>query len=159
MLRNKVMISVVGVLFALVVIYNLNFFLSRKNPVGHFQKVVSAGFSGSRGKSGQPLMSSPFPVPRDRAAWKRDPFLTAGGKGEHDKAAVRQKEKVADIKLQGIMADGGKYSALVNGWVVESGDRIGDALITDITPYGIVVKDAGGSRRINIYYEKLDKEK
>jgi hypothetical protein len=163
MLRNKVVIFFVGVLFAIVVIYNIHFFLKKKSPVQSQKKAVSAVHPGDQKKSGESRLTSVFPVLRDREKWKRDPFQYTGQytgeKGDRGKPDIWEKRKVIGIKLQGITVRDGKHFALVNGEVVEAGDRIEDVLITGITSYSIFVKDAGGIREINIYNDILEKEK
>ena len=163
MLRNKLVIGIVGVLFSIVVIYNLNFFLKKKAPAGVQEKTVGAAPSVERGRSTGPLTAPSFPVLRDKENWKRDPFLYVdqhgGDKGVAGKAASLEQKRAAVIKLQGIAVRDGKRFALVNGWVVGAGDRLDNLLITDITPYSIFVKDAEGIREINIYTDIPDKEK
>lgn len=156
MLRNKLVILVVGVLFTLVFIYNINFFLKKKVPVRSQEKVVSSVAPGAQNRSGEARMASAFPVPQDREKWKRDPFQY---KGDAANTAVREKTKAVGIKLQGITVRDGKPYALVNGWVVEAGDRIENVTITRIARYSIFVKDAAGIREISIYNDILDKEK
>ena len=167
MLRNKLVIAMVGVLFSIVAIYNYNFFLKKKAPDGFQGKTVSAAPSVGRDRSTGPLMISPFPVLRDKENWRRDPFQYTGqytdqltwDKGVTGKTAAQGKKKAAVIKLEGITVRNNKRFALVNGWVVGAGDRLDNVLITDITPYSIFVKDAGGIREINIYTDMPDKEK
>ena len=167
MLRNKLVIGIVGVLLSIVVIYNLNFFLTKKEPAGFQEKSVSAAPSAGRDRSTGPMMTSSYPVLRDKENWKRDPFLYIGQhtgrypekEGRGGILATREKTKAAVIKLQGITVRNGKRFALVNGWVVGAGDRLDNVLITDITPYSIFVKDADGIREINIYTDIHDKEK
>lgn len=164
MLRNKLVIGIVGVLFSVVVIYNLNFFLKKKAPADFHGKTMNEQPSVERDR---PLMIQPVPVLRDKENWKRDPFLYtdqytdrhAGGKGVSGKAALLGKQKADVIKLQGITVRNGKRFALVNGWVVGAGERLDNMLITDITDHSIFVKDAAGLREINIYTDTHDKEK
>lgn len=162
MLRNKSVILFVGVLFTLVVIYNINFFLKKKVPMSAQKKAVSAVASADRNSSGEAQRSPAFPVPRDREKWRRDPFKYtgryAGEKGVAAKTAAREIKQTVSIKLQGITVRDGKHFALVNGWVVEAGDMIEDVVIIRIDRYSIFVKDAAGIREINIYDDILDKE-
>ncbi|TAN41994.1 MAG: hypothetical protein EPN25_03845 [Nitrospirae bacterium] len=156
MLRNRAILAVVGVLFILVVIYDLNFFLRKRSPVRPQGEAVTAALPETTGKSGTLRMASGFPVPRDREKWRRDPFRYKGGPAM---TAGREIHKTTGIKLQGITVRDGRRSALVNGWVVETGDVFENVLITDITPYSIFVKDAAGVREIKMYTDIPDKEK
>ena len=163
MLRNKLVILFVGVLFTLVVIYDINFFLKNKVPMSVQKKAVSAVAPADRNSSGEALPAPVFPVLRDREKWRRDPFKYtgqyAGEKGVAAKTAAREIKKTVSIKLQGITVRDGRHYALVNGWVVGVGDMIEDVIITRIDRYSIFVKDDRGIREINIYDDILDKEK
>lgn len=159
MLRNKFVIGVVGVLFSIVVVYNLNFFLKKRGPARSQKETVSSAPPVDQDKPGESLMVSPFPLSRDKGSWKRDPFQYTGENRGVGKSAAREKTKVSGIKLQGVTVRDGKRFALVNGWVVKPGDRVDDVTIADISPYSIFVKDAGGIREISIYNDIRDKEK
>jgi hypothetical protein len=167
MLRNKFVIAIVAVLLCIVSIYNLNFFLKKKAPASLQGKTLGAAPSVGRDRAPGHLMATPFPVLRDKENWKRDPFLYmeqrtgryTEAEGRAGTPAAREKTKAPAIRLQGITVRNGKRFALVNGWVVGTGDRLDNVLITDITPYSIFVKDADGTREINIYTDIPDKEK
>jgi hypothetical protein len=167
MLRNKLVILVVGLLFFVVVIYNLNFFLKKKSGTGAPQKSVIAPTTDDKSMAVGPRVTLQFSVPRDIEKWKRDPFIYAGeytGQRTGENSGVvkpddRGKRKAAGLKLEGVTVRDGKYFALVNGWVVEAGDNIDGVLITRVTRYSIFVKDSEGLREISIYNDIPDKEK
>lgn len=163
MLRNKALLLVVGVLFFIVVIYNINFFLKKKSPEIYREKAVIGVTAADQSRQVESRRTSAFPILRDNERWKRDPFRYAGQyTGEYTdmgKPGLLEKPKRTDIKLEGITVRDNRYSALVNGWIVEAGDRVDDVLITKITRYSIFVKDDSGTREINIYNDILDKEK
>jgi hypothetical protein len=167
MLRNKAVILAVGVLFFIVVIYNINFFLKKKSPEIYREKAVNSAAQGDRRRPVESPRTSVFPILRDSEKWKRDPFQYTGQytggyterNGDVEKSGLPEKTKKTGIKLEGITVRGSKYSALVNGWVVEAGDRVDDVVITKITRYSIFVKDLSGIKEINLYNDILDKEK
>lgn len=163
MLRNKFVILVVGLMFSVVVIYNISFFLRRKPGAEAPQKPVTVLGTEAQSRADSTPITSHIPLPRDRERWKRDPFHYTGQlTGEYVDSVQpdgKGKKKAAGIKLEGINVRNGKYFALVNGWVVEAGDKIDDVLITSVTRYSIFVKDARGIREISIYHDLPDKEK
>jgi len=161
MLRNRWVMAVVGVIFAAVVLYNVNFFMKR-TPIGGPQgnpvaSVLPAALPGAQKIAPVESRTAPaFPLPREREKWKRDPFQYKGGGAM---TAAREIKKTVSLKLQGITIRDGRHFALVNGWVVEAGDMLEDVIIKEVTPYSIFVKDAAGVREIKMYTDLPDKEK
>ncbi len=156
MLRNKAVMVVVAVLFTMVVVYNLNFFLQKKRPVQPKETVPREVVPLAPEKNAESMPASTFQIPRDKEAWKRDPFQYTQEKGYSSEQSDRKVAKAGEINLQGITVRDGKYYALVNGWIVEAGDRLEDTTIVRITSESILVKDASGTREINIYNAILD---
>jgi len=146
MLRNKLFIVVVGVLFAAVVIYNLNFFLKKKVPVGPQLKAVTVVLPDAQDRPGELRMTSHFQVPRDKENWKRDPF---GIKEEAGKAG----------QGDGIIRRDGKSHALINGGVYTANQRIGGSVIKEIRRESVVLSTNGTIHEIYLDDYKVVKEK
>ncbi|OGR32866.1 MAG: hypothetical protein A2091_09935 [Desulfuromonadales bacterium GWD2_61_12] len=94
----------------------------------------------------------------DEQRWQRDPFRY----GVHVSASpsqglARQSQTPADVVvrgLSGIIVSNGVYRALYDGRLVGLGDRVGGAMIREITLYAVVVEDRAGRRRIEIFHDK-----
>lgn len=148
MLRNRYLISLIVFLFILVVIYNINFFLKRRQPP-HLKlaSTVTAPERGTTAEGGK----SPFPVIKDKSRWRRDPFIYSETESRQGRKPVGDK-KDANVKivLQGIMKTKGKFYALVNGDVVKKGDRIEGMLVEDIFKDGILLRDRDKQKKIRL---------
>lgn len=159
MLRNRAVLIAVGIIFAAVAAYNMQFFLNRSAPVRERAGTVRTAAPAASGRGAEVLRVSSSQTPRDRAPWRRDPFQLAEKNGPAPVQADRKNTRTGDIRLQGITVRDGRYFALVNGWVVEPGDRIDGLLITGIAPYSIFLKDVQGIREINMYNDISDSDK
>lgn len=154
MLGNKYLAAVVGLLLILVAAYNVKFFSSKNRPAETAVTEKTAGGKPSEAikTDGSDMHKKPERIieTADTAGWKRDPFNLQAtavakktGKKEEKKPAIGE-----DIRLAGIVKRDGKSHALINGRVYSVGDRIGDAVITEINKNGIVVSSGGESKRI-----------
>jgi hypothetical protein len=159
MLRNKAVIIAVAILFVAVAGYNLNFFLEKKMPAPFKEKAANVDTPVAPEREVQSRKAPAFLTPRDKGTWKRDPFQYTEEKGNSTGQADRKVANAGEIKLQGITVRDGKYYALVNGEVVEEGDRLDNLTISRISRYSIFVKDVSGTREIDMYNDIPDKEK
>ncbi len=92
--------------------------------------------------------------------WQRDPFrypVRASSSSRPSQGLAKQAsapEAEVASGLTGIMVSNGVYRALYDGRLVGLGDRVGGALILEITLYAVVVEDRAGRRRIELFHEK-----
>jgi len=148
MLRNKAVLLVVGVLFVIVVIYNINFFLGKKAPARSQRNAVSAVHSGDLNKLERPLMTSPFPVPRDKEMWKRDPFAYKLNISPErsDLSAEAFPSEMPHLVLKGIVSDTfGEYICYIEidrakAVPMRKGDKLDDIKVIDISSRNVVLK-------------------
>jgi hypothetical protein len=80
-------------------------------------------------------------MPIDEVPWGRDPFLPQGAAGEDGTALY-------DIRLEGIMWDEAKPTAVINGGIYETGDEVRNMEILEIRKDSILLGD--GSKEYNI---------
>jgi len=73
--------------------------------------------------------------------WGRDPFL----KHEHRNGKMKEgiKEPAIQIKIAGIISDGKKSLAIINGGFYRAGDKIGDFVIKDISNERALIEGKG----------------
>lgn len=108
-----------------------------------------------------PLLALLLPMPaaageteKDRPQWRRDPFhYVPLSQTTRDRIKEPEKGPGGKEGLEGIMSGEGSIRALFNGQVVSEGDRVDGVLIRRITPYFILVEDASGPRRIDLFHD------
>ena len=147
MLRNKAVMVVVGALFAVVAIYNVNFFLSKKASVGYRNADPAVPTSGLN-KTGNPAGTSPFPVTQDKEMWKRDPFaykLNVSSERPDLSAGIFPSER-PHLVLKGIVSDiFGEYICYIEidgakAVPMRKGDKLDDIKVIDISSRNVVLK-------------------
>lgn len=69
--------------------------------------------------------------------------------------AVTQSVQIASLQLEAIMGSGARRLAIVNGKLVRSGDRVGDALIEEIGIDSIRYTRKGRSETVRIAKDNL----
>lgn len=142
MLGNRYVAGLVGILFLLIIAYNIHFFTSR---TGH-EKTAAASVGQERTLE-QPVhrvMEIPerVIVQSDADRWKRDPFSLIKN--------IKTPKGTEAIVITGILKRDGMSRALINGAVYTVHDRIGTSVITDIKKHSIVVMKDGRSREISV---------
>ncbi len=142
MLGNRYVAVIVGLLFVLILAYNIHFFSSRNNP--EKTAAASVGQETASRHMAPRVMDIPEQVmmPADAGRWRRDPFSLKKG--------IQTPEETETIVVTGILKQSGTSRALVNGSVYTVDDRIGTFLITDIKKHSIVVVKNGITREISI---------
>jgi hypothetical protein len=127
--------------------------------------------SPSAASSGLPLLGSPQPGPSvtgdaevevsdpttlppvpdvglDRPPdWPRNPFINARLRVVETPAAATAVDAEADLVLASILHSPERRLAIVNGRIVEVGDRIGAVIVRRIDPRAVVVEEPGGATR------------
>lgn len=158
MLGNKYVAGAVGIILALVIAYNVQFFMSKNRPPAPVEPAHRQIQSGQKpaAQPAKPLAANvarPIDMSADKTPWKRDPFSLPAGKD--GKIA----EMADDIKLMGIIKRDGKSHALINGKVYGVNDRIGTIVIREIKQHSIVVLAEGKKQEIVFDDYKVVKEK
>jgi len=76
--------------------------------------------------------------------WGRDPFIRYGDKMTKVKGAkVFGEDETSGLKISGIISDGKKAVAIINGGFYRKNDRIGDFLISDIAKERVTLEKKG----------------
>lgn len=147
MLGNKYLAAGIGILFILVIAYNVKFFSSKSRSL---QTPVAQNAEPKKHLlPGHIKVPERIPEKEDKGRWKRDPFgLQMLSEEEHSES----------VHLMGIIKRDGKSHALINGKVYLVNDRVGDAIIKEIKKHSIVLLSGGKSREISLDYTVL-KEK
>ncbi|MGC2063021.1 MAG: hypothetical protein WA610_08580 [Thermodesulfovibrionales bacterium] len=162
MLRNRYLIAALCMLLLGVLGWNISFFAGRRTARGRQTGVIPSEISSASDADRQgPGVAARkvFPVGRDAAVWRRDPFTFSLRASAEKKPVVVPGTVIDDgIDLQGIMTSGGKRFALVNGRAVGVGDRVRDNSVIAINQYSIVLKGDRGTREVSIIHETV-KEK
>jgi len=161
-LGNKYVAGAVGIILALVIAYNVQFFINKNktaSPANVTQQVQRSGSPPQERTSvRQPEKPQPAPAlqssaKEDKGPWKRDPFsLQAGTDG-------RTAGMTDDIRITGIIKKDGKGHVLINGKVYGVNDRIGKAVIREIRQHSIVLLAEGKKQEISFDDYKVIKEK
>lgn len=84
---------------------------------------------------------------------KRDPFVPLVGR---EKPAVMKLEDITsaeEVKLEGIVGTGDKRSAIVNGEIMEEGDKVGEIEIKKITKRAVTMTISDAEYTIPLYEE------
>lgn len=155
LLGNKYIAGVVGILLALVIAYNVQFFMTRSKltvPARPANRQMPARQEPAA-RSAQTYsadVARPADKGVDKTPWKRDPF------------SLRQAAtdiKPDDIRLMGIIKRTDNSLALINGKVYRVNDRIGTAVIREIKQHSIVVLARNKKQEITFDDYKVIEEK
>lgn len=98
----------------------------------------------------------------DSTTWARDPFryVDPVSRGPVDVPTGDQAPALATPVaapgkgLEGIFVSNGLYRALYDGRLVRPGEQVNGVLIREISLYAVVVEDAEGRRKIELFHEK-----
>ncbi|MDP2157922.1 MAG: hypothetical protein Q8K68_09470 [Nitrospirota bacterium] len=158
MLGNKYIAGAVGIILALVLAYNIQFFMTKNRPSApvepaHRQIRPGQEPAAQSAKALAANVARPIDRSADKIPWKRDPFSLLAGK---DGTIA---EMADDIRLMGIIKRDGKSHALINGKVYGVNDRIGTIVIKEIKQHSIVVLAEGKKQEIVFDDYKVVKEK
>lgn len=157
MLGNKYVVGVVGLLLLMVIIYNAQYFMSKKKTLSASGNIQPA--QKSSGTHKQPEKPGPVPVAQvsvkaDKGSWKRDPFSLPPA------VTVSKTEEIPEkIRLTGIINRDGNSMALINGNIYGVNDRIGRSVITEIKRHSIVILSDGKNQEVAFDDYKVVKEK
>lgn len=154
MFGNKYLVTAVGVALALVIAYNVNFFLSRSEKTSSVRQ--RAQIPAAVPKQPARLPEKPAAIDtetRDKDPWKRDPFSVSRSFDLPSPIINRE------TKLGGIIKRDGRGYALLNGKIYGVNDHIGNAIITEIRQHSIVLQSNGRTEEISFEDHVVLKEK
>ncbi len=160
-LGNKYVAGVVAIILALVIAYNVQFFMTKNGPTSppepvHRQALSrqepAARSTGARSAD----LAQPADKSVDKTPWKRDPFSLQAGTGSK---TGKTAEMATDLRLMGIIKRDGNSHALIDGKVYGINDRIGTAVIKEIKQHSIVILAEGKKQEIAFDDYKVLKEK
>ncbi|MBI5848001.1 MAG: hypothetical protein HZB31_08650 [Nitrospirae bacterium] len=159
-LGNKYVAGAVGIALALVIVYNVQFFMTKNRPTAPAGPIHRLAPSKQEPAAQSPKtlsadLAQPTDKSADKAEWKRDPFSLRQAAGTGSKTT----EETYDIKLMGIIKRDGISHALIDGKVYRVNDRIGKAVIKEITQHSIVLLAEGKKQEISFDDYKVIKEK
>ena len=150
--RNRKIQIAVAATLALVVAYNLNYFLGkgkRKSFVIDSQLTEDIVYAGSAPR----WASGDYKISED---WGRDPFALDGVVSSSDEKETGTSVKAPArwypprIKVAGTgIADGERF-VLVDGSILKSGDRLGTGRIKEINTNSLIVEYDKGTQKIAI---------
>lgn len=154
-LGNKYVAVTVAIILALVIAYNVQFFMTKDRPAATAETANRLIRSkqepaGQSSKTRSTDVSRPADNRADKTPWKRDPFsLRPAATGD----------KSDDVKLMGIIKRADNSLALINGKVYRVNDRIGMAVIKEIRQHSIVVQVKNKKQEISFDDYKVIEEK
>ncbi|OGW52623.1 MAG: hypothetical protein A2Y81_05270 [Nitrospirae bacterium RBG_13_43_8] len=159
MLANKYLAAVLGILLALVIVYNVKF-LSSKKAAPQIPVVKKTDIEKRPSPDNTTLVKRTI-IQKDRNPWKRDPFGLIQVSEIKVITAKKEPEKdfAEDIQLIGIIKRDGRSYALINGKVYSEDDIIGDAVIKEIKKHSVVLSSGEKTKEISFKDYVVLKEK
>ncbi len=130
MLSNKYLASIVLLLLVFVIAYNIKYFSSKSTGTAG-QTSANVSQAAIPPVDNTSLLSERKIIKKDSSQWKRDPF-----------SITPQAGKTA-IVLGGIINNGGKGLALINGKVYTLNESVGSSIIKEIKKESIVISTNG----------------
>jgi len=161
-LGNKYVAGAIGIILALVIAYNVQFFMTKDRPAApaepaHRQIQSKQEPAAQSAKTLSADVARPLDKSADKTPWKRDPFSLRPAVSSSKSGKTT--EIADDIRLKGIIKRDGKSHALINGKVYGVNDRIGTAVIKEIKQHSIVVLAEGKKQEISFEDYKVIEEK
>ncbi|MBI4691728.1 MAG: hypothetical protein HY754_15925 [Nitrospirae bacterium] len=94
-----------------------------------------------------------LPVKTIEEKWGKDPFIRQEEPVKKERPITLKKELPLDLKVAGIISDGKKALAIINGGFYRKRERVKDFLIVDIAKDTIVLEKNG--KRFSLGIEKF----
>ncbi|MBI5075678.1 MAG: hypothetical protein HZB62_11020 [Nitrospirae bacterium] len=154
---NKYVAITVAIILALVIAYNVQFFMTKDRPAVPAETANRLIRSkqepaAQSAKTRSADLSRPVDNGADKTPWKRDPFSLRP-------PVTGDKSDDVNVRLMGIIKRTDNSLALINGKVYRINDRIGTAVIREIKQHSIVVQVKNKKQEISFDDYKVIEEK
>lgn len=163
MLKNKLFIVVIAVLFIVMVVHNLRFFSNLSDKKENI--VISKNQTSilTQEKADEPLsQGKDFPEDLGSRGWGRNPFLTPEEivsirEGKVQPRSVLREElphqeelPLPLYKISTILVSDSRKIAIIGNTIVTVGDWVGQEKVLEINPNNVVLGKDGRKRVLNI---------
>lgn len=143
--KQKVILGILGLVLVLVWTRALT---SRPRRPGS-RTPETAGIL-ARPPAGLPASTPAGPVPEVPSGWGESPFLSSRNSSSEDDGAAGSPSGERQYKLNGILWDPQRPSAIINNRVVCVGDRLHDWQVMEIQKDRVVLSDGAATRELTV---------